>query len=502
MKLWPINYNRINTLPVKVGDIIVGNRSKITVQTMTNTKTHDIRNTYNQIIELCSKGAELIRISVPSEKDVKALFEIKQLLIKNDIKIPIIADVHYNPLIAEKCAKFVEKVRINPGNYADISRSQSRILKKNSNNEKENIRKKLKPLIEICKNTGTAIRVGINYASLSWRIIENYGYTPDAMVHSALEFIDIFEDENFYNVVISLKASNVLSTINANKLFAEQQKSRKNIFPIHLGVTEAGLDFEGRIKSILGIGVLLLNGIGDTIRVSLSEHPINEIEVAKNIINAFENIIKNKTICKIFTCTQDNFKNLNLHKKVNKKNLIITLYSSKGQILSNIKNDINIVESESITIVATEFNDYILCEFTMILGYLIYEKKFTSINIISSYDIIDMIIKTTEYILHELGIQKQFSEYISCPTCARATINVEEIMRKIKGATKYYKNLKIAVMGCIVNGPGEMQDADYGCIGSGKNKVTIYSHGNIVAKNININEGVDTLINLIKKENS
>ncbi|MCX7953752.1 MAG: (E)-4-hydroxy-3-methylbut-2-enyl-diphosphate synthase [Bacteroidales bacterium] len=490
-----IKYIRPKNTPVKVGSTYIGYGHPIVAQTMTNTKTEDIDATFKQITELYESGIELIRVSVPSEKALKALYEIKQKLIKKRINVNIIADIHFNAVLAEKCATFVEKVRINPGNYVD---SPNKAHKSNIP-DKTLIENKIKTLINICKQHGTAIRIGVNFGSLSWRIIEKYGYTPEAMVNSALEFIDVFEKLNFTNTIISLKASDVVTTIKANTLLIEQLNKREYKYPIHLGVTEAGLDTEGRIKSVLGIGILLLLGIGDTIRVSLSEHPLVEVIEAKKILNVFNNIINNRGTCKIIYVPEEALKNSTPLKIINKNNRSFRIYSfSFNKNFSFESNN----SKNILGIYINKDDENTLTEFIILLGYLFFKLDFTEILILIDVPNTEKILEIIDYTLHFLNIDKKFNEYISCPTCSRSTIDVEQLTRKIKLATKKFNNLKIAIMGCIVNGPGEMHDADYGCLGSGNNKITIYKQGKPIAKNLEINEGINFLINLIEHENN
>lgn len=357
----------------------------VRVQSMTNTDTRDVKSTVEQAIRMINAGCEYVRIAVPGMKEVESLREIKKMLQKNGYQTPLIADVHFNPKIAEIVATFVEKVRINPGNYLD-NKTKSPAGKLPVSQYKEElggIAKRLKPLITICKKHNTALRIGTNHGSLSGRILNQYGDTPLGMVESALEFVRICEAFQFHNLVLSMKSSNPRVMIRANRLLVERMKNEGMNYPIHLGVTEAGTGEEGRLKSAIGIGSLLIDGIGDTIRVSITEDPEYEMPVAFGI-------------------------------------------------------------------------------------------------------------------LQSTGTRITKTEFISCPSCARTLFNIQEAVEKIKSRTSHLLGMKIAIMGCIVNGPGEMADANYGYVGAGKGKVMLYKGENLVGKNIPEAVAVDELIHIIK----
>ena len=376
---------------VDIGDVPMGGNNPIRVQSMTNTDTMDTKSTVAQAVRMIEAGCEYVRIAVPGRKEAGNLKVIKKELTKKGYKTPLIADVHFNPKIAELAASIVEKVRINPGNYADkksaVGSRQSAVGSRQSavryNEELEKISERIYPLLKVCKEHGTAIRIGTNHGSLSQRIMERYGDTPLGMVESALEFARICEEQGFCNLVLSLKASNTRVMIRANRLLVERMKQENMDYPIHLGVTEAGAGEDGRLKSAIGIGSLLADGIGDTIRVSITEPPEKEIPVAYGI-------------------------------------------------------------------------------------------------------------------LQSAGVRITRTEYISCPSCARTLFDIEDVMEKVKAKTSHLKGLKIAVMGCIVNGPGEMADAHYGYVGAGKGKINLYKGHTLVMKNISEGNALDELINLIK----
>ncbi|MEI6454986.1 MAG: (E)-4-hydroxy-3-methylbut-2-enyl-diphosphate synthase [bacterium] len=383
----PSSFSRFQTRVVNIGDLPLGGTHPIRVQSMTNTGTNDVKGTVAQAIRMIEAGCEYVRIAVPGMKEVESLREIKKILRKKGYKAPLIADVHFNPKIAELAATFVEKVRINPGNYIPSNaKHHSSLVTRHSSldNELEIIATKLKTLLDICRTNGTALRIGTNHGSLSPRIMDLYGDTPKGMVESALEFARICKHFSFRDLVLSMKSSNTRVMIRSNRLLVERMKAEGMDYPIHLGVTEAGAGEDGRLKSAVGIGSLLADGIGDTIRVSITEDPEKEIPVAYGILQAS-------------------------------------------------------------------------------------------------------------------GVRITRTEFISCPSCARTLFNIQDAVEKIKSETGHLTGLKIAVMGCIVNGPGEMADAHYGYVGAGKGKVMLYKGQKLVRKNVPETEAVRELINMIKK---
>ncbi len=355
-------FSRRSTTAVNVGGVIVGGGAPISVQSMTNIPLSDMDGVVAQIERIVAAGGEIVRLALPSMRDAQVLGELKTTLRQRGCTVPIVADVHFNSAIALEAALHVDKVRINPGNWGD--------------------RAKFIELINICKERGVAIRIGVNHGSLSPEIVEKYGNTPMGMVRSAMEFLEIAHSENFNQIVVSFKSSNTRTMVDAYRLGAEMMDKAGFNCPLHLGVTEAGEGIEGRIKSAVGIGSLLLDGLGDTIRVSLSEPPENEIPAAFEILQA-----------------------------------------SRARI--------------------------------------------------------------------------SVAEIVSCPTCARTLFDLQSTIKEVKNRFKDRVGLKIAVMGCIVNGPGEMGDADYGYVGSGKGLVTLYKNGEVAAKNIPEHEAIERLEDII-----
>jgi (E)-4-hydroxy-3-methylbut-2-enyl-diphosphate synthase len=378
-------YKRRKTLEVSIGNISMGGNYPIRVQSMTNTDTLDTQKTVEQIVRLTNGGCEYVRLATQCVSDAENLKNIKKELQKKGCDVPLIADVHFNHQVALIAAEIVEKVRINPGNYADKKQfKQLSYTEQEYNLEIERISERLSPLLKICKQNGTAIRIGTNHGSLSDRIISRYGNTPLGMAKSAMEYVQICNDFGFHNLVLSMKSSDTRIMIQSVRLLVAMMDEKKWHYSLHLGVTEAGNGEYGRTKSAIGIGTLLQDGIGDTIRVSLTENPENEIPFAFDILQA-------------------------------------------------------------------------------------------------------------------CGLRYNKAEIISCPSCGRTQYDIEKFLDIIKQKTSHLKGLKIGVMGCIVNGPGEMADANYGFVGAGKGKITLYKGKNPVYHNLNEENAVEMLIQLIKE---
>ncbi len=369
---------------ITIGNLTLGGGAPVRVQSMTNTDTMDTQATVDQTLRLAERGCEIVRITAPDIKAAENLGRIKERLLSLGCNVPIVADIHFNPKVAEVAASLVEKVRINPGNYTDRNTGKTDFSETEYNDQLKRIADRIAPLIDICRHHHTAIRIGTNHGSLSERILSRYGNTPEGMAQSAIEFALICRDLDFHQLVFSMKASNVKVMVDSTRLFVAKMHALHLDYPIHLGVTEAGDALQGRLKSAAGIGALLLDGIGDTIRVSLTEPPEEEIPVAYAILQA-------------------------------------------------------------------------------------------------------------------VGARITQAEYIACPSCGRTQYDIQQALRLIKNATSHLQGIKIGVMGCIVNGPGEMADADYGYVGSGRGKVTLYKGQKPVLTNIAQEEAVDRLVQLIKQ---
>lgn len=476
---------------VKVGNLYIGGNHPIVVQSMTATNTMDTEATVDQIIELVDAGCEIVRITTRNKKEATNLVSIKKLLNNKGIEVPLVADVHFNPDVAEIAAKHVEKVRINPGNYYS---------KADDGDSEGVISDKFLSLLEICSSNDTAIRIGVNHGSLSKRILYNYGDTPLGMVESLMEFVDICDNYGFINVILSVKTSNVKFMIETNLLLVSRLQERGLSYPIHLGVTEAGSDEEGRIKSAIGIGYLLSKGIGDTIRVSLAETPVAEIPVAKLLKDYFgrESTINNQILYKEIDVSIDN--------QISTFPLIFTFGKSENSDFSmgdlnnfdedgNVHQEIKILHLENRSINNDSFP--IIASVLSAISFI--ERKPKGIYIENTNLSDDELGKISQNILQALGLRITQTEFIACPTCGRTSINLVDILKELKARTSHMAGLKLAVMGCIVNGPGEMADAHYGILGAGPNRVHLYKGKTQMIKNIPSDSAVKSLISLIKK---
>ena len=370
---------------IHIGNLTLGGGAPIRVQSMTNTDTMDTQATVEQALRMVEAGCELVRITAPDVRAAENLGRIKEELLKRGCEVPLVADIHFNPKAAEVAATLVEKVRVNPGNYTDRNTGKLEFTEQEYSDELKRIGERMASLIEICKRHHTAMRIGTNHGSLSERIMSRYGNSPEGMAQSALEFAQVCEAQGFHDLVFSMKASNVKVMVQSTRLFVQKMKALGMDYPIHLGVTEAGDGMQGRLKSAAGIGALLLDGIGDTVRVSLTEDPEREMPIAYDILQA-------------------------------------------------------------------------------------------------------------------VGVRITQTEYIACPSCGRTQYDIQKALQEIKAKTKHLVGVKIGVMGCIVNGPGEMADADYGYVGSGHGKITLYKGKEVVKRDIDQKDAVDELVKFIESD--
>ena len=423
----------MKTLPVKIGPVTIGGDAPIVPQTMLNTHTSDIEATLAQAVKVADAGAQLIRITVPALSDVECLAEIHRRFRALGYDVPLVADVHFSSEIAIAAAKVVEKVRINPGNFHP---------------DHEKARERFAQFLEVCKEHGTAIRVGLNHGSLGRYIVDKYGNTPQAMALAAMEWLQMCKDASFYNVVVSLKASNTVVMINAYRELARLMQEDGTVFPLHVGVTEAGNGDTGRIKSCVAISTLLQEGIGNTIRVSLTEPPENEVPVARYLAERYG----------------PPYEVRGANKKADGPSELHTEGLSAGE--------------EAILKAACDWGAPLL-----------------------NHELDDIPIED-EYLKNEIlqACRRRFykPEYIACPGCGRTMYNLQEAFEAVKARTGHLKNVVIAVMGCIVNGPGEMADADFGYVGEGAGKVTLYKGKEPVFRHIPEAEAVDLLVKLIE----
>lgn len=616
---------RLNTLEVTIGKLKLGGMNPIRVQSMTTTDTLDVEGSVNQSIRMIDAGCELVRLTAPSKKEAEVLERIKKQLNDLGYEAPLVADIHFTPNAAEIAAKLVEKVRVNPGNYADKKKFEEIDFTDDSYAEElKRIEEKFTPLVELCKLHHTAMRIGTNHGSLSDRILSRYGDTPEGMVESAFEFIRICEKNDFYNLVISMKASNTLVMVQAYRLLCAKMIENGRVYPLHLGVTEAGDGEDGRIKSAVGIGALLEDGIGDTIRVSLTEEPEKEIPVAQKLIQKFENYLpfdsnaqktelpyspfaykrRSSTIIDriggknapaviadlstintikpahffgfgyaysvpldkwnildqaadyVFIGDQQvtfelpgtigvicNFSNWNKNYKTKKgffplltleeihlvdqtTQTFVVVNKLDTKTLSTLKNTPNaVVIIEGNTNQSTHLNRTFHIKFAknnienpVILKltteikddelFQLYTSSELGISFIDGFgdgiwltgDVNAQLINSTSFgILQATRTRVSKTEYISCPSCGRTLFDLQETTAKIRKQTSHLKGIKIGIMGCIVNGPGEMADADYGYVGTGIGKIHLYKEKTVVKKNVPENEAVEELINLIKE---
>lgn len=412
---------RLQTKQVRVGDsLVIGGGAPIVVQTMCNTHTSDVEATVDQCLELAAAGAQMVRVTVPGLQDVPALREIRRRLDAEGCRVPLVADIHFSSDTAIACAEVVEKVRINPGNFHP---------------DHDVARRKFADFLEVCKAHGTAVRVGLNHGSLGKYITELYGNTPHAMAKAAMEWLDMCVEASFFNVVVSLKASNTVVMVQAYRELVKLMKESGHVFPLHLGVTEAGNGDSGRIKSCVGIASLLREGIGDTIRVSLTESPVNELPVASYLAD----------------------------------------YFSPG----------GVAEHDAMLDAAIQWGPALL------------DREIDEIPASAGLDpyLVDEIMQASRRRFYR-------PEYIACPGCGRTMYRLEETFEEVKRRTSHLKGMVIAVMGCIVNGPGEMADADWGYVGEGGGRVSIYHKGEPVLRHIPDSEAIDRLLQLIADSDS
>lgn len=436
-------------MTIHIGNVKLGDGNPVVVQSMTNTATEDVDATVAQCKRMIAAGAEMVRLTVPSMKEIVPLRQIKAQLRADGIATPLIADVHFNPKVAEAAAAIVEKVRINPGNYTDKRNFKhlelSDLEYKSSLDAME---AKAKPLFEVCRQHNTVLRIGINHGSMSDRIVSRYGNTPKAMAMSAMEWLDICEKNNFHNMVFSMKASNVNVMMEATLLLHEMMKQHGSVYPLHLGVTEAGNGLDGRIKSAAGIGALLMMGIGDTIRVSLTEKPENETPFAHALIEAVKNV-------------KDEDYHIDNH---------IIYYTKKEKS-----------------------HDLWIAGAAAVCGFHHYQKNIEDIKIDNPYFSEDENKQLTESILQACRLKMTKTEFIACPSCGRTQYDIESILAKVKERFSSYPGLKIGVMGCIVNGPGEMADADYGIVGATNGLAAVYKGKQRVSEIIPVDEALKIL---------
>jgi len=536
-----------------VGNVGIGGRNPIRIQSMTNTDTMDTKATVEQCIRLVEAGCELVRIAAPGIREAENLAVIKVELQQRGYNIPLIADVHYSPKAAEIAARYVEKVRINPGNYTERNRGKINFTDQEYRQALDKTRQSLAPLIQICKEHNTALRIGSNHGSLSERIVDRYGDSTAGMAEAAIEFATICREMDFHNIVFSMKASNVRVMVLATRILVKRMMEMDMHYPLHIGVTEAGNGVEGRVKSAAGIGALLASGIGDTIRVSLTEDPENEIPVAKQIISYFS-ALKPTYVKNVFNhffyppfefnlrqsdhqllqsdqkppyvvgCRWNYQKikpdfNFNENDKTGWQEIILgngvveninpdqplIAVANREATVFQFKELFRVLSSVSPTLPVILKKHYkkagenLAIESALDFGPLFLDGFGDGIRLVSENETPENLVEISYAILQATGARITQTEYIACPSCGRTQYNIQEALQKVKRATAHLTGLKIAVMGCIVNGPGEMADADYGYVGMGAGKVALYKGRQQVLKSIDESRAVEALINLIKE---
>ncbi len=445
-----LKYNRRKTINIPIGNIFLGSYYPIRIQTMANTNTNDIDASVEQARRCIEAGTELLRFTTQGIREVESLKEIHAQVLT---AVPLVADVHFQADVADAAAQVVEAVRINPGNYSkDASKLEERFVR----------------LLGICREHGTAIRIGVNHGSLSERMMDKYGDTPQGMVASVMEFLRIAVAHKFENIVISVKASNTRVMVDTVRLLVKTMKHEHMAFPLHLGVTEAGEGEDGRIKSAVGIGALLADGIGDTIRVSLSEAPENEIPVARDLVDYFAD--------------EDSPR-------------------YDGSIIAEVLD--NIGGNAEVRYSSYESDWELFClQAAAECGRLLWDYKATELTLVNPNFSETKLNFLSKDILQAARVRIYKTEYISCPGCGRTMFDLQKTVAEVKQATAHLTGLKIAIMGCIVNGPGEMADADYGYVGAGRDRISLYRGKECVLKNIPQEEAVEQLLSLIESDKS
>lgn len=486
---------------VQVGEIAFGGNNPIRLQSMCNTDTKDTEATIAQCMRIFDAGAELVRITARNIPEAKKLSIIRKKLNEAGYKQPLAADIHFNPEIAAEAASRVEKIRINPGNFVNIFPKKTNYTEAEYQMELDEAQKILKPIIAICKKHGTAIRIGSNHGSLAKRILSKHGDTPKGMVESAIEYIQIFAEEDFHNLLISMKSSDVRTMIWANRLLAQRMMEERFDYPIHLGVTEAGAGEDGRIKSAIGIGSLLMDGIGDTVRVSLTEAPEKEIPVAKQIVESAEKMKTEKNLAaNYFNIVSPYSFELNIIEK--NSEILPEITSKKNSIAVQKPDHIRqkvLGDTEKELILRFDESKISFDNFLMVCGGAFADGIGNGISC-SNRDFTEEEQRRIYMMLQSTRRKISTTEFISCPSCGRTEFDIEKLLHEVKNQFSHMKGISIAVMGCIVNGPGEMRGATYGILGSAPNKIHLYYKGNVVQKNIPQNNALRALQELIREK--
>ncbi|MDD7303037.1 MAG: (E)-4-hydroxy-3-methylbut-2-enyl-diphosphate synthase [Bacteroidaceae bacterium] len=532
------NYRRRFSHIVRIGDTPLGGFHPIRVQSMTTTNTMDTEASVSQVLRIAEAGGEYVRLTTQGIREAENMRLINAGVRAAGCNVPLVADVHFNPNVAEVAARYCEKVRINPGNYVDTARQFRQIEYTDAeySQELQKIEDRLKPLLEICKENNTALRIGVNHGSLSDRIMSRYGDTPEGIVESCMEFLRICVKHDFRNVVISIKASNTVVMVQSVRLLVTRMTQENMTFPLHLGVTEAGEGEDGRIKSAVGIGALLMDGIGDTIRVSLSEEPEAEIPVARDLVDYVTTVRKEADLPidpnQVEIPAQYNW--LKPERRISTRvgeigdgqvPVVLTTIPVEGTVVLNpftlnaetaafLKNhpEVVVVSRPRTANRLGEHRALVFALMNLRLNnpVLLYHEDTEMIHAAAELGVmfIDGLADGIVIPDEELGLgilqaaRARFSktEYISCPGCGRTLYDLQGTIARIRQATKHLVGVKIGIMGCIVNGPGEMADADYGYVGAARGKISLYKGKQCIEKNIPEDEAVERLLAFIEND--
>ncbi len=481
-------YKRREAHEVRVGVVKIGSSHPIAVQSMTNTPTADTELSVAQVERIAKAGAPIVRLTAQGRKEGENLQNIMLRLREDGCSAAIVADIHFVPEVAAIAAQYVDKVRINPGNY------------RTSNGE-------LQSLIAQCRERGVALRIGVNHGSLAKRIFDEFGDTPEGMVISAMEFLKVCREENFDQVVVSMKSSNTRVMVHAYRLLVEAMAKEGMTYPIHLGVTEAGNGLEGRIKSAVGIGALLSDGIGDTIRVSLTETPENEVPVAQMLVEHYaqrEGVFEVKHPER-YSPTEYRRRSAVMtpitHDELSDEFCVVGAQSKNptAELRAAILN----MEGTQPVVVKCRYEEssaeVVGVKAAADLGVLFLDGLADGIWVDAPNLSEEQVREIELMILQAARVRFSHTEYIACPSCGRTLYDIEKTLADIKSRTNHLKNLKIGIMGCVVNGPGEMADADYGYVGAAAGRITLYKGREVVERNIPQEEAIERLIELIKR---
>lgn len=564
------NYARRATVEVNVGGVTIGCTHPVRVQSMTNTSTMDTEGSVEQVLRIVAKGGDIVRLTTQGNREAVNLGDIKGQLKARGCNVPLVADVHFNAAVADTAAKYADKIRVNPGNYVDAARTFKHIEYTDAEyaEELKRLRERFVSFLNICKAEGRAVRVGVNHGSLSDRIMSRYGDTPSGVVESCMEFLRICRDEEFNNVVVSIKTSNTAMMVTTVRRLVRVMAEEGIAFPLHLGVTEAGDAEDGRIKSAVGIGALLADGIGDTVRVSLAESPENEIPVAKELVDyvalraaapAIEGVaapqfnyeepvrrrtfefgiiggenvpvvvgdevedkdiapdivaglvpvvdLKNAKDSRFVAVTYSDLTPENIERIKTLKDIVLVVSSQHVNAVGELRAIVHRLMTEGVeapVIIRRAYNEdnieTLRIKASADLGVLLIDGLADGLWIenpgIAATDLNALAFG----ILQATRTRISKTEYIACPGCGRTMYDLQGTLARIKAATGHLKGLKIGVMGCIVNGPGEMADADYGYVGAARGKVSLYRRKECVEKNIPEDEAIERLLLLIEND--